>query len=165
MGLPMRNLDALLNDPLSNQTTAGTLGTGMPRIASKVITFTGASGLGLHGTATTVFTVTGLVLVEFISGRATTNLTGATATLTLGTTNKTTVFIGTTTATGLVTTAALWASTTPTQGALALPAAMVNTVIEENVICSSTHVSADVASGVLRIEMIWRPLTPGATVT
>ena len=156
------NASTLLGTALT--TTAGTLGSGSPRVASKVITFTGASGLGLHGTATTCFTVTGLILVEFIAGRCTTNLAGATATLTLGTTNKTTVFIGTTTATGLATTTAIWVSTTPTQGALVLPAAMMNTAIEENVIVSSTHVSADITSGVLRIEMIWRPLTPGATV-
>lgn len=131
----------------------------------KTITFTGASTLGLHGTATTCFTVTGLILVEFIAGKATTNLTGASATITLGTTQQTTKFIGTTTATTLVTTAELWVSTTATAGALALPAAMINIAVNENIICSSTHVSADVASGVLEIDLIWRPLTPGATVT
>ena len=156
--------DVILDNALSNNTTAGTPGSGLPRVASNTITFTGASALGLHGTATTSFTVTGMILVEFIGGRVTTNLAGASATLTLGTTNQTTKFIGTTTATGLVTTAELWLSTTPTQGSLALPAAMLNIGVDENIICSSTHASADVTSGVLEINMIWRPLTPGATV-
>ena len=157
--------DAILDNALSDNVTAGTLGSGLPRVASKTITFTGAANLGLHATATTCFTVTGLIVVEFIGGRTTTNLTGASATLTLGTTNQTTKFIGTTTATTMVTTAELWLSTTATQGSLALPAAMLNIAVDENIICSSTHASADVASGVLEIDMIWRPLTPGATVT
>ena len=159
------NAESFLNDPLSNNTTAGTAGTCLPRVASKTITFTGASTLGLHGTATTCFTVTGLILVEFIGGRVTTNLEGATATLTLGVTSATTLFIGTTTATDLLTTAANWVSTTPTAGGLALPAAMQAIATNANVLCSSTHVSADVTAGVLEINMIWRPLTPGATVT
>ena len=135
------------------------------RSATKTITFTGASGLGLHGTATTCFTVTGLIVVRYIGGRVTTSLAGATATLTLGTTNQTTKFIGTTTATGLTTTANIWVSTTPTQGSIAFPAAMIEIAVLENIICSSTHVSADITSGVLEIDMLWMPLTPGATVT
>ena len=150
--------------PLSNDTVAGTPGSGLPRIATKTLTFTGASTLGLHGTSSTIFTVTGLILVEFICARATTNLTGATATITFGTTSKTTLFLGTTTVTNLVTTTEIWANATPVQGGVVLPATMINTVIDENVIIPSTHVSADVTAGVLEIDMIWRPLTRTATV-
>lgn len=143
---------------------AESFGVGL-RPARKTITFTGLTGLGLHGTATTCFTVTGgLVLVQFIAGRATTNLTGATATLTLGVTGQTTIFIGTTTATGLVTTAAIWMSATPTAGGLAVPTASQATAVNADVICSSTHASADVTGGVLEINVLWRPLTPGATL-
>lgn len=156
--------NSILQTQSSVATTEGSVGTGLPRVTSTTVTFTGASGLGLHGTSTTIFTVTGAVLIEYIAGRVTTNLTGASATVTLGTTNKTTVFIGTTTATGLVTTAENWVSTTPTQGAIAVPTACQNTVVSENVILSSTHASADVTGGVIEINAIWRPLTPGATL-
>ena len=157
--------DTILDNVLSNNSTVNSLGTGVSRVATKTITFTGASGLGLHGTATTCFTITGgVVVVQYICGRVTTNLTGASATLTLGTTQQTTRFIGTTTATGLVTTAELWLSTTPTAGSLAIPAADVNIATDENIICSSTHATEDVASGVLEIDVRWMPLTPGATL-
>ena len=158
--------NAILDDVLSNNTTAGTLGTGISRLATKTITFTGADSLGLHGTATTCFTITGgVVVIEYICGRVTTNLAGASATITLGTTQQTTKFIGTTTATTLVTTAELWLSTTATAGSLAFPAADVNIAVDENIILSSTHASADVTSGVLEIDVRWLPLTPTATLT
>ncbi len=140
------------------------VGPGLPGVSSKTITFTGASGLGLHGTLTTCFTVTGMIVVEYIGARATTTLTGASATLTLGVVGATTLFIGTTTATTLTTSAELWVSTTATAGGLALPAADINIVTDANVICSSTHVSADVTGGVLEVNMIWRAMTPGASV-
>ncbi len=136
-----------------------------PRFAQSTVTFTGASGLGLHGTATTLFTVAGgAVLVRYLVGRCTTNCTGATATLTLGITGSASLFIGTTTATGLVTTAELFISATPTAAGLALPAAMKDIVIDANVILSSTHVSADVTAGVLVFDIIWEPITLGATL-
>ena len=158
--------NAILDDVLSNNTTVNTLGTGVSRVATKTITFTGGSGLGLHATATTCFTVTGgVVVIQFICGRVTTNLAGASATITLGTTQQSTKFIGTTTATTLVTTAELWLSTTATAGSLAFPAADINIAVDEDIILSSTHASADVTSGVIEIDVRWMPLTPTATLT
>ncbi len=155
MGLEgFSDLTALFGTPFSEQ-----------RVVSKTITFTGASGLGLHGTATTAFTLAGgFVLVEYIAGRVTTNLAGATATVTLGITGSTTLFIGTTTATAMLTSAEVWATTTPTAAGIAAPAADKGIIINGSVLVSSTHVSADVTSGVLEINCIWRPLTPGATL-
>jgi hypothetical protein len=136
------------------------------KIASKTVTFTGASGLGLHATATTCFTIAGgLVVIDEITGRVTTNCTGATATVTLGVTGSTSLFIGTTTATDLVTTTPVWATTTPTAGGIALAAADKGIVIAGNVLLSSTHASADVASGVVEINVRWHALTPGATLS
>ncbi len=136
-----------------------------PRFAQFTVTFTGASGLGLHGTNTTAFTVSGgFVLIRWIAGRVTTNLAGATATLTLGVTGSAAGFIGTTTATGLLTTAEIWMSATPTANLLAVPAANKDIVIDQNILIASTHVSADITSGVLVIECVWEPLTAGATL-
>ena len=158
--------DAILDDTLSNQTTALTLGTALPRLANKTLTFTGASGLGLHGTASTIFTVTGFIYIEAIAVRCTTSLTGANATLTFGVVGATTLFIGTTTATSITTSAELWIDATPAETVgVALPAGFKGILVNAaNVIISSTHASADVASGVLEIDMVWRPLTSTATV-
>ena len=129
---------------------------------TKTITFTGAAGAGEVGTVS-VFTISGgIIVVEEIAGRVTTNLTGATATVALGVTGQTSLFIGATTATGLVTTAALWASTAPTAGGIALPAATKQELIDANVII--TVATANVTGGVLEIDVVWRPLTAGATL-
>ncbi len=134
------------------------------RSLTKTTTFTGASTLGLHGTGTTIATLAGgQVEIIRISGRATTNLTG-TGTLSLGVTGTLALFIGTTTATGLITTAANWVSTTPTAGGLVYPALCKDVLINASVILQSNDGANDVTGGVLEINIIWRPATPGATL-
>ncbi len=134
------------------------------RTNSKSVTFTGASGLGLHGTGTNLFVVTGLVALAYIGGHPTVNLTG-TGTLSLGITGSLAKFIGTTTATNLVTTTTVWVSTTPTAGALAFPAAVLNiAVADTTIIVQSNDGANDVTAGTLDINVIWYPLSPGATL-
>ena len=72
------------------------------RVVRKTITFTGAANLGAVG-AVPLFTITGKVIVLSISGLCTVNLTEAapTATLALGVTGSTSLFIAATTATGI----------------------------------------------------------------
>lgn len=125
------------------------------RWSRKTLTFTGASGLGLINTNATIFTTTGAVLVKYIFGIVTTNLTGAASTIQLGTTNTLAGFIGVTTATDMLTTANVWASTTPTRGFLALPAITKETIITENVLIRS--LTADTTGGVLDIYCLWAP--------
>jgi hypothetical protein len=134
------------------------------RSITKTTTFTGASGLGLHGTGTNLFVVTGLINCVFIGGRATVNCTG-TGTLSLGVTGSLAKFIGTTTATNLVTTTEIWVSTTPTANALAFPAAVTNIALgDTTVIMQSNDAANDVTAGAVEITMLWQPLTPSATV-
>ena len=157
-------IDTILDNVLSDNVTAGTLGTGSPRVASKTVTFTGASGLGQSATNTTWFTVTGLILVEFIAGRVTTNLTvSAGATITLGVTGSTSLFIAATAGSTLLTSAEIWASTTATAAGIAIPAALKAVAIDANIL-SAVAVN-NITAGVIEMNLIWRPLTPGATVT
>lgn len=134
--------------------------------ASKTITFTGGAGAGLNASPISLFTVAGgLVRIIAISGRVTTNLTvtNVLATITLGVTGQTALFIGTTTANTLLTTAAIWASTTPTAGGIALPAITKETVINTNIIASVTG-TGNIDGGVLEIDVEYEPITPGATL-
>ena len=125
------------------------------RWARATITFTGASGLGLVNTNVTVFTTTGTVLVRYILGVVTTNLTGANSTIQLGTTNTLAGFIGATTATTLVTTANIWMTTTATRGFFITASITKDTIITENVLIRS--LTADTTGGVLDIYCLWAP--------
>lgn len=142
----------------------GVAAASVPILSTKTVTFTGASGLGLNGSNTVWFTVSGgLVLIEYIGGRATTSLTGATATLTLGVVGSTSLFIGATTATTLTTSAEIWVSTTATAAGIAVPAANKGILIDANVV--SLIGTANITAGVLELNCIWRPFTPGATLS
>lgn len=135
-------------------------------LLTKTVTFTGASGLGLHATGTTIATISGgMVEIIRIGGRVTTNLTGASGTLSLGVTGSLALFIGTTTATTMLTSAAIWVSTTATAAGIAFPAATSGIAIITNVILQSNDGAADVTGGVLEIDILWRAITPGATLS
>lgn len=136
---------------------------GLPlNLASKSITFTGAAGLGAVGNVP-LFTVTGQLIVVYILGIVTTTLTGASATLALGTTTNTSEFIAATTATTLTTAAPIWMSTTATAGSMAIPALVKDQVVVQNIVMTAAAGSG-VTGGVLRIDCYWMPLGAGATV-
>lgn len=137
--------------------------TGLLRAPTKTITFTGAAGAGAVGTVA-LWTIAGVV--EVVSGpfaRCTTSLTGATATVALGITGQTSLWIGATTATGITTSAEWWLSTTPTAAGILVPAALKEVVIDANVII--TVATAAVASGVMTFDCFYRPLSSGASLS
>jgi len=123
----------------------------------KTITFTGAANLGAVG-AVPLFTITGEVLVLSIFGICTADLTEAapTATLALGVTGSTALFIGATTAT-TIDTGEIWVSTTPTAAGIALPAACQNVAIAANII--GTVASQAVDAGAIELTVWYRPLS------
>ena len=135
-----------------------------PRFASKTITFTGASALGLAGTNVPIFTVVGEVLITELSVFCSTDLTeaSATATVSLGITNNTTLFIGATNST-LIDSGEFWVSTTPTADGILLPAAMQKVVITQNVVIAPA--TQDTDGGVLRVDCFWRPLSADGLLT
>lgn len=170
-GFPAESVAIAINSQsLSGASTAGTIGNGLSRTLSKTVTWTGASGLGANGSTTTWFTQAGgLVVVEEIAGRVTTNHTvsNALATLKLGVVGSDALFIALTVVlnvTGLLTTTPIWISTTPTAGGLLKPSITQATVISGNVI-TTVGGTGDVTGGVLEINVKWHPLTPGATLS
>ena len=130
---------------------------------NKTITFTGAAGAGAVGSVA-LWTVTGEVLIAIIAGRCTSSLVSAGGgDVALGVTGATTLFIGATTATGITTTANIWASTTPNAQGIAAPAALKDIIIDSNVII--TVGTGDVTGGVIDFAAYYLPLSPGSGIS
>src|SRR3990167_1697702 len=122
-----------------------------PYRVTTTVTFTGAANLGEVG-AVPLFTVTGEVLIERIVPICTVDLTEAapTATLALGITGSTSLFIAATTGTA-IDAGEFWMTTTPTANGLALPAALKDIAITDNII--GTVAAQAVNSGAIRFDV------------
>ena len=133
-----------------------------PQRVSKSVTFTGAANLGAVG-AVPLFTVTGLVLIQYIAGFGVLTLGQAapTATLALGVTGSTSLFIAATTATSIAT-GTIWVTTTPTLAGIALAAAQKDIAISANII--GTVAAQAVNAGTLRVDCIYLPLSSDGLV-
>ena len=133
--------------------------------ASKTVTFTGASTLGLAGTNTTWFTVTGTVLIVYLVPVCTVDLGEAapTATITLGVTDNTAFFNAATNSVD-IDAGDLWFDATPTEvNALAVPAGFKEVaIIDDDIVsaCATQNTNA----GAIRLDCYWLPLSPGATL-
>lgn len=121
------------------------------KIFRKVITFTGAAGLGAVGTIP-VATMAGAIVAQFVGAFCSVDLAGATATLELGVTGDTAELIAQTTAT-TVDANMVWESSTPDEGVTAV----VNKAISGNVIL--TVGTAAITAGSIEICIIYYPLT------
>ncbi len=103
--------------------------------------------------AYTVFTVSGLVMIEFMSGFCSEDLVGATATVEVGIAGDTAGLIAQTTATDLDNGDA-WVA--------AAPAGVVETAIENKIVAANVILTVGVATiteGTLTIICEWRPMT------
>ena len=134
---------------------------GYIRRASFTKTYANTAGNGATGTVA-LFTVTGQVLLVYITAICTTTLTGATATITLETTSQAGLFIAATTATTITSTNFVWTSVTPVAGAQALPAAMKEIIVGENII--NRVAVAGVTAGVVEYDVYWVPLSSNGLV-
>lgn len=130
------------------------------RRSSVTVTFTGAAGAGAVGSVA-LFTVTGEVLVEKLVPICTTDLAGATATIALGVTGSTALFIAATVATD-IDTGEFWVDTAPDPNGVAVPAALKDVAITDNII--ATVAVANITGGVLRFDVLWRPLSSDGNV-
>lgn len=142
-------------DPLPNMQTI-----------KRTFTFDGTSGKGLVSVVVPIFNINGPlakngVIVERIGAYCITDLdeSGGTATIALGVTGNTAVFIAATTAT-TIDAGEVWLSTTATAGGLAVPAACQATLITANII--GTIATGSVASGVLHFFAQYRAVNDGA---
>ena len=129
----------------------------------KTITFTGAAGFGAPGTAVALFTVTGEVLVVALVPFCTTNLLEAapTATVALGVTGSTALFIAATNSVEIDANE-FWVDTTPDANGIALPAALKDIVITDNVVL--TPATQNTNAGVIRFDLVYIPLSTDGSV-
>ena len=126
----------------------------------KTLTLDGAAGTGAQG-AVPLFTVTGRIEVLSLVPYCTTNGAGANATLALGVTGNTSLFLGTTTVTD-IDAGKFWLDTSPSEvGGIAIPAALKNIAIAANII--GTVATADATGGVIEFYLVYRPLSDGAS--
>lgn len=140
-------------------------GPGYLRRASASVTFTGAANLGAVGNVP-LFTVTGEVLIVYLVPFTVLTLTEAlaTATLALGVTNATGLFIAATNAVNLLT-GEFWTEATgggTAEAGIALPAALKEIVVSSNIV--GTVGAQAVDGGTLRVDLYWLPLSSGALV-
>ena len=141
------------------------LGTSSPyalQFERKTITFTGAANLGAVG-AVPLFTTTGEVLVALLVPFCTTLLTEAiaTATLALGVTGSTALFIAATTAVDIDANE-FWVDTVPDANGIAVPAALKDIAITDNII--GTVATQAVNGGVIRLDCYWMALSDNGSL-
>ena len=130
----------------------------------KSITFT-AGGTGAAGTETDLFTVTGDVIVVAIIPFCTTNLTQSAGTpdLALGANNDTNLFVSATTATDIDAND-FWVDASPTEvGGVALPAALKDIVITDNISCIVGGTN-NIDAGVIDFTVYWLPISTDGNV-
>lgn len=128
----------------------------VPRRAIKTMTYANATGTGAQNDIITLFTVTGEVLVHYIVPFCTTLLTGASATLSLGVTGSTALFIAATTATEIDANE-FWIDTTPDANGVAIPAALKEIAITDHIVCEV--LTSNITAGVIRYTLLWTPLS------
>ena len=137
-------------------------GSGVPLIRlNKTITFDGTANLGAVG-AVPIYTITGQVQVVTFVPYCTVNLGEAapTATIALGVTGATTLFIAATTATD-IDAGEFWIDTTPDANGIAVPVEEKDIAITSNII--GTVAAQAVNAGAIRFDIAYFPLsTDGA---
>lgn len=133
----------------------------LARNLSKTQTFDGTANNGAIG-AVPLFTVTGTILIERIVPFCTVDLAGATATLALGVTGATALLIAATTATG-IDLGMFWVDASPDLGGVAIPSGLQNIAVGANII--GTVATAAITAGVIRFDVLWRPISPDGNLT
>lgn len=152
---------AIWDEAKTTHTTVGTFGGDMVRRVIKTMTYATGAGTGTAGTPVPLFTITGQVQVVGLSAFCTTLLTesGATATIALGVTGATTLFVAATNAVDIDANE-FWVDTTPDAAGIAVPAAGKDIVINADII--NTIAVANVTAGVIRYVVYYVPLSSGA---
>lgn len=134
------------------------LGRGYLRRTSATLTFTGAANLGQAGTNSTIFTVTGEILVVYLVPFCTTLLTQAmaTATVSLGVTGSLAAFIAATNSVDIDANE-FWVDTTPDANVVQIPAALIDAAITSDILVAAA--TQDTDAGVIRFDLYYVPLS------
>jgi len=129
---------------------------------TKTVAFDGAAGNGAVGSVA-LFTVTGEVIVLYLMPYCSEDLVSAGGgTLALGVTGNTSLFIAATTATA-IDNGEFWTSTVPTANGVAVPSALKDIAITDNII--GTVATGDITDGTIRFDCYWIPLSSDGNVT
>lgn len=126
----------------------------------KTLTFDGSADFGAIGNVP-LFTITGQILILSLIPFCTLDLVGATATLALGVTGATALFIAATTATDIDANE-FWVDTAPDANGVALPAGLKDVVITASIV--GTVATAAITGGVIRFDLLWLPISLNAAV-
>ena len=139
-------------------TLIGSLIESQMKVARVTVTFDGTAGGGEAATAVPVFTVTGEVMVVALMPYCVTLLTetGGTATVALGITGSTSLFIAATGAIGIDANE-FWVDTAPDPNGVLLPAALKDVLLTDNVIM--TVATADIDSGAIEFTCYYLPIS------
>lgn len=130
-------------------------------VARKTKTYDGTAGAGAEGTVS-LFNVTGEVLVHNLTAFCTSSLAaGVACEINLAVTNSVELFILDTLGTN-IDGDEFWVSTTPTGNGIALPAALKEIVIEENII--NVIKTGDVTSGTIAYTCYWDAISTDGNV-
>ena len=165
MGLPNRSLaaiaDAVWDEAKTGHTTPGTFAGDMVQRVIKTQTYAVGAGTGTAGTPVNLFTITGQVQIVGISAFCTTLLTesGATATIALGVTGATSLFVAATNAVEIDANE-FWIDATPDAAGIALPAAGKDILIAADII--NTIAVTNVTGGVIRYVVYYVPVSSGS---
>ena len=100
-------------------------------------------------------------MVSKIVPYCTTLLAGSSATLALGVTGSTSLFISATTATD-IDADEFWVDTGPDANGIALPAALQDILVTDNII--GTVATAAISAGVLEFTVFWRKISSDGNV-
>ena len=126
----------------------------VPNHFTHTITFTGASGLGLVNVTVSLARVTGQVLITNMGVYCSTNLAGASATISLGSAGNTAAIIAATTATD-IDSGDWWVDQTPAQQ---IATAIKDTILDAGGLLYAP-LTATISGGVLAIHLFWLPLS------
>lgn len=132
---------------------------------TKSVTFAGGTTNDMGdfdgtGNPCTLFTVTGVVSVKLFA-KCTTNVAGASSTLSVGTALSNASLIALTTATGLAANE-IWHDNSP-DASIELSSVLTERIVTQNII--QTAGTANVTSGALTYYCIWKPISAGSSVT
>ncbi len=125
----------------------------------KTITYA-AGTTGANAAATTIFTVTGEVLIVLLIPYCTVSLDESVGTpeLALGVINSTTLFVASTVATAIDAND-FWMDVDPTEvGGMAVPAALKDIVITDHVSCLVGGTN-NISAGVIEYTVYWLPIS------
>lgn len=146
---------------------SGTAGDPRIRTNRKTITFDGGAGSGAVGSVN-VFTIVGEVYIHAITAFCTTNLTTTTTgSISLGTTQQVTRFIGVTAAVSgdhPLDANEFWVTTTPTPGSIDLPDGLQSVIISEDEIIANITVAA-FTGGVIEFVIFWEPISTDGSLS